>query len=421
MTEETSTQATSLRLADKKKAGFFEKLFLAQMGSITRGALEISTDHGPWDLGVESNDAPKASLVVNRPSFFRKACLGGSLGAADSYAKGDWESSDLVTLFRLFLQNLEVLDGMEKGFAKILNKFARWAYEIGYRNTVKGSRRNISLHYDLGNEFFELMLDPTMTYSCALFEPPDATLEEAQIAKYDSILDQLEVVEGHHLLEIGTGWGGFAIRAAEKTGCQVTTTTISKKQLVYAQARVTEKKLDERIKVVKQDYRQLEGRFDRVVSIEMIEAVGHEFLPTYFSKISHVLKKDGAALIQAITMPDERYARYLKKVDYVRARVFPGSCVPSMAAMREAITKKSDLKLVGIQDIGKHYVRTLQQWRERFRTNLNKIRSLGYEEDFLRSWEYYLCYCEAGFKECYTGDVHLILTKPECTLAGTMP
>ncbi len=421
MSEETSNRGTSLTRATNKRAGLFEKFFVGQMQSIQRGALEISTDHGQWQFGEEGSDAFKASMIVNHSSFFRKACLGGSLGAADSYAKGDWESNDLVALFRLFLQNLDVLDGMETGLAKILNKFARWAYEIGYRNTVKGSRRNISLHYDLGNEFFELMLDPTMTYSCALFESPEATLEEAQIAKYDRILDQLEVEKGHHLLEIGTGWGGFAIRAAEKTGCQVTTTTISEKQREFAQARVTERKLHDRIKIVKQDYRQLEGNYDRVVSIEMIEAVGHEYLSTYFSKISQVLTQEGAALIQAITMPDDRYARYLKKVDYVRARVFPGSCVPSLSAIREAIAKASDMRLVGMQEIGKHYVRTLQKWRESFNTNLTKIRSLGYEEDFLRSWEYYLCYCEAGFKETYTGDLHLLLTKPNSALSGSMP
>ena len=420
MSEKTSTRRNSLSLTSYKKAGLFEKIFVGQMKKIQRGELEISTDHGLWKLGENSSDAPKASLVVKNSSFFRKACLGGSLGAADSYAKGDWDSNDLVALFQLFLQNMEVLDDMEQGFARLFNKFARWVYEIGYKNTVKGSRRNISLHYDLGNEFFELILDPTMTYSCAFFDSPEATLEEAQIAKYDRILEQLDVQKGQHLLEIGTGWGGFAIRAVEKTGCKVTTTTISEKQLEFAQTRVSERKLDDRIKIVKQDYRKLEGQFDRVVSIEMIEAVGHEYLPTYFSKIAQVLKKNGAALIQAITMPDDRYLGYLKNVDYIRARVFPGSCVPSLSAIREAVGKASDMKLVGMKDIGNHYVHTLKKWRESFNSNLNEIRSLGYEEDFLRSWEYYLCYCEAGFKESYTGDLHLLLTKPSCTLSGSM-
>lgn len=421
MTEEASAQTSTLPLETQKGKGFFEKIFLRQMGKIEKGLLEISTANEKWILGKETSDDAKASLVVKNSAFFRKACLGGSLGVADSYADGDWETNDLVGLFRLFLQNLQTLDDMEGGFATILNKLARWSYEISQKNTERGSRRNISLHYDLGNEFYELMLDPTMTYSCALFASEKDTLEEAQTAKYDRILDQLEVKKEHHLLEIGTGWGGFAIRAVERHGCQVTTTTISERQYEYALTRVKEKNLQDRIKIVRDDYRKLKGQFDRVVSIEMIEAVGHEFLPTYFSKISQLLKQNGAALIQAITMPDHRYARYLKEVDYIRARVFPGSCVPSVAAMLDAVSRQSDLRPVSIRDIGLNYVLTLRKWKENFISNLIKIKDLGYKEDFLRGWEYYLCYCEAGFKESYTSDVHLLLNKPNCSLARATP
>ncbi len=421
MTEDTSVQTSTLPFEPKKAKGFFEKLFLRQMGKIENGLLEVSTDKGKWILGKKNSDVQTASLVVNNQAFFRKACLGGSLGVADSYADGDWETDDLVGLFRLFLQNLQTLDDMESGLATLLNKLARWSYEISQKNTERGSRRNIALHYDLGNDFYELMLDPTMTYSCALFASEKDTLEEAQLAKYDSILDQLEVKKEHQLLEIGTGWGGFAIRAAERHGCQVTTTTISERQYEYALTRVKEKNLQDRIKIVRDDYRKLKGQFDRVVSIEMIEAVGHEFLPTYFSKISQLLKGDGAALIQAITMPDHRYARYLKEVDYIRARVFPGSCVPSVAAMLDAVSRQSDLRPVSIRDIGLNYVLTLRKWRDSFLSNLIKIKDLGYNENFLRRWEYYLCYCEAGFKESYTSDVHLLLNKPNCSLARATP
>ena len=391
------------------------------MGKMEKGLLEVVTDKQTWVLGKKTGDAATTSLVVKNQAFFRKACLGGSLGVADSYADGDWETADLVGLFRLFLQNLKILDDLEGGLATILNKLARCSYEISQKNTERGSRRNISLHYDLGNDFYELMLDPTMTYSCALFESGKSSLEEAQIAKYDSILDQLDVKKEHHLLEIGTGWGGFAIRAAERHGCRVTTTTISERQYEYAIKQVEERNLHDRVSIVKEDYRKLEGQFDRLVSIEMIEAVGHEFLPTYFSKISQLLKSDGAALIQAITMPDHRYPRYLKEVDYIRARVFPGSCVPSVAAMLDAVSKQSDLRPISIRDIGLNYVLTLRKWRDRFLANLEKIKRLGYEDRFLRSWEYYLCYCEAGFKESYTSDVHLLLNKPSCQLARATP
>ena len=421
MTEEASTQSAALPRQKNKETGFFEKAFIGRMGKIEQGTLEITNGQRKWILGQEKNKAQKASLVVKDSVFFRKACLGGSLGVADSYADGDWETDDLVAIFRLFLQNLKTLDQMEGGWATILNKLARWSYEISQKNTEHGSRRNIALHYDLGNDFYELMLDSTMTYSCALFGSEKTSLEEAQFAKYDSILDQLEVKEGHDLLEIGTGWGGFALRAAERHGCRITTTTISERQYEYASKQVEERKLQDRIKIVRDDYRKLTGQFDRVVSIEMIEAVGHEFLPTYFSKISQLLKSDGAALIQAITMPDHRYARYLKEVDYIRARVFPGSCVPSIAAMLDAVSQLSDLKLVSINDIGLNYVLTLKKWRERFLANLEKIKELGYEERFLRSWEYYLCYCQAGFKESYTSDVHLLLNKPSCLLARVNP
>jgi cyclopropane-fatty-acyl-phospholipid synthase len=340
---------------------------------------------------------------------------------ADSYAAGDWDTNDLVTFFRFFLQNQKVMDGMESGWATLLNKFARWAYLFSQKNTIEGSRKNISLHYDLGNDFYQLMLDPTMTYSCGIFESENSTLEEASLAKYDRIIDQLKIESHHHILEIGCGWGGFAARLAERTGARLTATTISEEQFKYARERVESLGAADRISIVKQDYRNLSGQFDRIVSIEMIEAVGHEFLPTYFSKIADLLTNDGAAMIQAITMPDHRYAQYLKEVDYIRTRVFPGSNVPSISAMVEAVAQKSDLRPTNIFDFGYHYARTLREWRLRFLENEDKIAKLGYDENFRRAWVYYLCYCEAGFEEGYTGDVHLLLTKPACNLSKGFP
>ena len=399
------------------KVGFFEKVLCRQLDLCDTGSLVMKTPSSQKNFGDNEKNEIQADMQIHRSEFFRKACLGGSLGVADSYADGDWDSANLVKFFRFFLQNQKVMDEMEGGWATLLNKFARLAYLFSQKNTIHGSRKNISLHYDLGNDFYELMLDPTMTYSCGFFTSKDSTLEEASLEKYDRIIDQLMIKPHHHVLEIGCGWGGFAERLAQTTGAKLTATTISEEQFKYAVKRIKSLGESERISIIKQDYRTLTGQFDRVVSIEMIEAVGHEYLPTYFSKISELLCPDGAALIQAITMPDHRYSQYLTEVDYIRTRVFPGSNVPSISAMVHAVAQKSDLRPTNIFDFGYHYAQTLREWRKRFIENEDKISKLGYDVHFRRSWIYYLCYCEAGFEEGYTGDVHLLLTKPNCHLS----
>ena len=421
MTEQVQEQFSDSSHAAEASMGFFEKTLCRQLDLSDQGLLKLESPSGKNSFGSDKKDGLQADLKIHRNEFFRKACLGGSLGVADSYAAGDWDTTDLVTFFRFFLQNQKVMDGMESGWATLLNKFARWAYLFSQKNTIEGSRKNISLHYDLGNDFYQLMLDPTMTYSCGIFASENSTLEEASLAKYDRIIDQLKIESHHHVLEIGCGWGGFAARLAERTGARLTATTISEQQYKYARERVENVGAADRISIVKQDYRNLSGQFDRIVSIEMIEAVGHEYLPTYFSKIADLLTTDGAAMIQAITMPDHRYSQYLKEVDYIRTRVFPGSNVPSISAMVEAVAKKSDLRPTNIFDFGYHYARTLREWRIRFLENEDKIAKLGYDENFRRAWVYYLCYCEAGFEEGYTGDVHLLLTKPACNLAKGFP
>lgn len=421
MTEQVQEQFSDSSQAKEENMGFFEKTLHRQLDLSDTGCLRLESPSGKNTFGSDEKSGLQADLKIHRNEFFRKACLGGSLGVADSYAAGDWDTNDLVTFFRFFLQNQKVMDGMESGWATLLNKFARWAYLFSQKNTIEGSRKNISLHYDLGNGFYQLMLDPTMTYSCGIFESENSTLEEASLAKYDRIIDQLKIESHHHILEIGCGWGGFAARLAERTGARLTATTISEEQFKYARERVESLGVADRISIVKQDYRNLSGQFDRIVSIEMIEAVGHEFLPTYFSKIADLLTNDGAAMIQAITMPDHRYAQYLKEVDYIRTRVFPGSNVPSISAMVEAVAQKSDLRPTNIFDFGYHYARTLREWRLRFLENEDKIAKLGYDENFRRAWVYYLCYCEAGFEEGYTGDVHLLLTKPACNLSKGFP
>ena len=421
MNQKTANQESTLSLDEGKPAGFWERALCRQLKKITRGCLTLQAGNHTQQMGTVSDGTISANIEVHNPAFFRKTCLGGSLGVADSYADGDWDTNDLVAVFRLFLQNQEVMDGMESGWASLLNRIARWGYLLSQKNTRKGSRKNIALHYDLGNDFYELMLDPTMTYSCGIFNSPECTLEEASLAKYDRIIDQLDIQPHHHVLEIGCGWGGFAHRLAERTEAKLTATTISNRQFEYAQDRIQKAGFHDRISIVKQDYRDLTGHFDRVVSIEMIEAVGHEFLPTYFSQISDLLVSDGAAMIQGITMPDHRYTQYLKEVDYIRTRVFPGSCVPSASAMIEATVKKSDLRPADLHDFGYHYSRTLREWRMRFLENEEEIKKLGYDDHFRRAWLYYLCYCEAGFEEGYTGDIHLLLAKPASKLSRGFP
>ncbi len=421
MSNHTISDESDISVEKVNSPGFWERLFLKQIRMIDRGTLRIIGVQENERVGNSDSDGIHAEIKIKKPVFYRKACLGGSLGVADSYADGDWDTDDLVSVFRLFLQNQSVMDGMESGWASFLNKIARWAYVLGQKNTRKGSRKNIALHYDLGNDFYELMLDSTMTYSCGYFETGKSTLEEASIAKYDLIIDQLDIQDNHHVLEIGCGWGGFAHRLAERTNAKLTATTISDRQFEYAQDRIKTNGFEDRISIIKKDYRDLVGSFDRVVSIEMIEAVGDEFLPEYFAKISELLMPDGAALIQGITMPDHRYRQYLKEVDYIRTRVFPGSCVPSASAMIQAAVKNSNLRPAGLNDIGYHYSRTLREWRINFLANEEKIIKLGYDEHFRRAWIYYLCYCEAGFEEGYTGDIHLLLNKPECKLGRGFP
>ena len=417
MIDQSHTQNPPAELMEKKKMGVFESILHRRFNRIEKGQLKIYSSAGLTTYGDCSAGEPEACIEVRNQDFFRKACLGGNLGVADSHADGDWDSPDLVALFTLLLRNMRVLDSMERGITSILGRIALWTYQLTMRNTPDGSRRNISLHYDLGNEFFQLMLDSTMTYSCGIFESENTTLEEASLAKYDRILDQLEVTAGTHILEIGCGWGGFAIRAAEKYGCKVTALTISQRQFEFAQKRVREAGLSDRVEIVLKDYRHIQGEYDRVVSIEMVEAVGHNYLPVYFSRISELLRDDGAAMIQAITMPDYRYEGYLKRVDYIRSRVFPGSCVPSVSALVEAAVEDSDLRPARLEDFGYQYKRTLQEWRNRFIQNKDAVQSLGHTDRFIRDWEYYLCYCEAGFSEGYTSDVHLLLTKPACRIA----
>jgi cyclopropane-fatty-acyl-phospholipid synthase len=314
--------------------------------------------------------------------------------------------------------NRDVMEDMESGVVArgtaVLRRLLHWAN----RNSRSGSARNIAAHYDLGNELYRLMLDDTMAYSCGIFQHEEATLHEASIAKFDAVCRKLALTPSDHLVEIGTGWGGLAIHAAEQYGCRVTTTTISREQHDFAKEKIAARGLQERITLLFSDYRDLTGQYDKLVSIEMIEAVGAKYLDTYFAKCASLLKPTGAMLLQAITLQDQFYARALKAVDYIQRFIFPGSFIPSVTAITESVTRVTDMKVFNLEDIGPHYAPTLRMWRERFFQNIDKVRALGYPESFNRLWEFYLCYCEGGFAERQLGDVQMLLTKPDCRRAA---
>jgi cyclopropane-fatty-acyl-phospholipid synthase len=352
-----------------------------------------------------------ASLTVRHPRFYSQVLFGGTIGAGESYMAGHWSSDDLTVLLRTILLNQSVFLGLDRGLSRLKAPLYK-AYHFLRKDSRKGSRINIAAHYDLGNDFYALFLDETLTYSCGIFERPQISLREASVAKYDRICKKLQLSAEDHVLEIGTGWGGFAIHAATCYGCRVTTTTISGAQYDLAKERIRTAGVEDKVHLLLKDYRDLKGRFDKLVSIEMIEAVGHHYLETFFRCCSDLLKDQGTMLLQAITIADQAFERHKKEVDFIKRYIFPGSCIPSVTAMGDAVAEATDLRLVHLEDITPHYARTLKTWRERFFENIQQVRALGYSETFIRMWEFYLCYCEAGFQERYLGDVQILFAKP---------
>ncbi len=356
-------------------------------------------------------DALAVVVQVHDPAFYRAILTGGVLGAGEAYMAGHWSTSDLAGLMRLLLQNLSVYEGLESGLARFLGP-ARRLENFLRRNTLSGSRRNIHAHYDLGNEFFKLFLDETMAYSSAIFERQDATLAEASVAKMDRLCQRLQLRPEDHLVEIGTGWGGLALHAARHYGCRVTTTTISQEQHRLARQRVADAGLSDRVTVLLRDYRLLEGRYDKLVSVEMIEAVGHQYFDTFFAKCAALLKPDGMMALQAITITDQYFPTYLRGTDFIRKYIFPGGCLTSLLALAQSAGKVSPLRLVHQEDFGLHYAETLRRWRAAFLEQLDAVRAQGYSDAFLRMWEFYLCLCEAGFEEREIGVSQLVYCMP---------
>ncbi len=390
-------------------------ILFKKLSNLKEGSIKLIEEEHTYQFGSKAHDSGlepiHVTITVKDTQFYGEVVFGGSIGAGEAFMQEYFECDNLTNLIRLMVRNQAMLDGIETGLASITSPIQSWLHRIN-KNTQQGSRRNISAHYDLGNDFFRLMLDPTMMYSSAIFEKPDQSLEDASNAKLKRICQKLDLKPADHVLEIGTGWGGFAIYAAKNYGCQITTTTISQAQYTLALQRIKLAGLEDKISVLLSDYRDLNGTYDKLVSIEMIEAVGHQFYNAYFGQCGKLLKADGMMLLQAITIADQRYASAIKSVDFIQRYIFPGSCIPSVTAMLNSITKSSDLRLFDLDDIGPHYAKTLAKWRDNFFENIAEVRKLGYPETFIRMWEFYLCYCEGGFEERALGDVQMLLVKP---------
>lgn len=391
-----------------------EKAVRSQLDALDRGRLTLVDGDRTSVHGV--SDGVSATVTVLDRSFYRAVAFGGHVGAAEAYADGAWTTPDLTALVRLFVRNREVLDGMETGLARVAQPL-RHVLHARNRNTESGSRRNIHAHYDLGNDFFREFLDETMTYSAGIFDRPDSTLKDASVSKYDRLCRKLDLGPDDHVVEIGTGWGGFALHAASTYGCRVTTTTISREQHALATHRIREAGLDDRVSVMLEDYRKLTGTFDKLVSIEMIEAVGHHYFETYFQQCAHLLAPHGLAAIQAITIQDHLYESARREVDFIKKYIFPGSCIPSISALSVAAAP-TDLRLVHLEDLTPHYAETLRRWRARFFDRWDRIEAQGFDEHFKRIWEFYFCYCEGGFDEAVLGSIQFLFAKPEAEVPG---
>ena len=380
------------------------------LSGVSKGTLIITEGKQKYRFGFDSSLT--AEITVNNPSFYSEVLLGGSIGASEAFIHKSWSSRNLTKVIQFMARNQSTMDKIEGPFKLLIAPFLRVLHSLN-KNTLYGSKKNIAQHYDLSNNFFSLFLDQSMMYSSAIYSKKTDSLEIAAEHKLNVICKKLQLNKSHRIIEIGSGWGGFAIFAAKNYGCHITTTTISKEQYTFVRKKVKEQNLQNHIKVVFKDYRELTGKYDKLVSIEMIEAVGHQFYDTYFAKISKLLKEDGDGLIQAITIRDQRYKQALGTVDFIQKYIFPGSCIPSINAIQDSMTTSGDMVINDILDIGLHYARTLSVWRKRFITHSDEILELGFDEVFIRKWLFYFSYCEGGFLEKSISDVHIHITKPE--------
>ena len=395
-----------------KRPEVARELFLRLLRKIKVGTLTVHDGDQVFQFGNDTRpESPHADVTIHHHRTYRRVLTGGTIASGEAFIDGDWSSENPTEVTRLFSANMETMESMydsQHWWMKLALKVAHFAN----RNTLSGSKKNISAHYDLGNEFFQLFLDPIMMYSSAVFPTAEANLAVAAEHKLELICKQLELQESDHLIEIGTGWGGMAIYAAQHYGCRVTTTTISKEQYDYASKAVAQAGLEDRITLLCDDYRDLTGQFDKLVSIEMIEAVGHEFYESYFSTCSRLLKSNGKMVIQAITIPDQRYDHARQSVDFIKRYIFPGGCLPSIGVITDNLARHTDLHIVSMNDITQDYARTLEAWHHVFLEQLDKVMEMGFDERFIRMWRFYLSYCEGGFRERIIGTFQISMAKP---------
>ena len=401
---------SSLSTTHNLTSALLRRGVMRQLGQLKNGHLVV-IENGERLMFGDSTAGLVGEVQIHDASLWGMMASSGSIGAGEAFIHGYWTSPDLTKVIRVLVSNMDVLDAMEGGLARLGRPLIRGLHWIN-RNTRKGSQKNIAAHYDLGNEMFEQFLDPTMMYSAAQFLSPDDTLEQAQLNKLARICQKLDLKPEDHLLEIGTGWGSMALFAAQHYGCKVTTTTLSKEQFDYTKTRVEALGLQDQVTLLLEDFRDLTGQYDKLVSIEMIEAVGHHFLPSYFKQCSRLLKPHGLMLLQAITIREQRYEQAKSSVDFIQRYIFPGGALPSVQKMLEIVGKDTDMNLMHMEDFGLHYAKTLRMWHENFRRAHSRLTELGYDEYFLRLWEFYLCYCEGGFLERSIGTAQLLLAKP---------
>lgn len=407
-------EQTQSLLTKKSKSGWINRscrqLIFKLINQMKEAQIEIHEGAEKILLG-QPQAKLKVQITVHDAQLYRDVLKGGSIAAAEAYIDQRWSTPDLTTLIRIFARHQDLLDQLESKMSWVSNIKNALLNRLN-ANTLTGSKKNILAHYDLGNALYSRFLDDSMMYSCAIYCNPSDSLALAQQQKLAAICQKLNLSANDHLLEIGTGWGGLAIYAAQNYGCKVTTTTISDEQFAYAEQKIQQLGLENQITLLKQDYRLLQGQFDKLVSIEMIEAVGHQYLPTFFKQCNDLLKPDGKLLIQAITIADQRYDQYRKSTDFIQKYIFPGGCLPSLNIIGQQVSQVTDMMIDNIEDIGLHYARTLADWRSNFEKNWHAIQPFGYDDTFKRLWHYYFCYCEGAFMERVISTHHIVMRKP---------
>ena len=405
----------------KQKESFLNKtcqnLIISHLKNMTKGHLSLTLPDGKNFIFGKDLKSPKAELKINHIKVFRDIILKGDIGFGESYVKGQWDTPCIFSVISWFILNIEQgisISGSQRKENPFINLF-KFINKISHKlkdNTIKGSKKNIEDHYDISNEFYKTFLDKSMTYSCALFDRQQKNLESAQKDKYLALAKKLKISSSDHVLEIGTGWGGLSLFLAKEFGCKVTTITISNEQLEYSKDLHKKENVDHKIDLKLMDYRDLEGTFDKVISIEMIEAVGHKFYDTFFKKINEVLSPNGLIGLQVITSPHSRYKEFKKGIDWIQKHIFPGSLLPSVQTMNQSLVKNGGFELYSLKDMGQDYALTLNKWAENFNNNIDQIEKLGFSKNFIRKWNYYFKYCEAAFFQKNISVVQLIYSKP---------